>query len=108
MKKNSYKSITYRSFKHFDEIEFLHDLQLVPRSNINEFENIYDILEAWYAFFADTINKHAPVKNHRIENDIQPDWLTADILDKMKERDKLKKSKVILKNIKNYLIKFHH
>ena len=77
LKKNSHKSITYRSFKHFDKIEFLHDLQLVLWSNINEFENIDDILEAWYVFFTDTtcINKHAPVKNHRIKNDIQPDWL---------------------------------
>ena len=32
LKKNSHKSITYRSFKHLDEIEFLHDLQLVPWS----------------------------------------------------------------------------
>ena len=91
LKKNSHKSIKYRSFKHFDEINFLHDLQLVPWSNIDEFENMDDKLEAWYAFFTDTINKHAPVKTHRIKNHIQPDWLTADILDKMKERDKLKK-----------------
>ena len=38
----------------------------------------------------DTVNKHAPLKTHRIKKDIQPDWLTSDILDKMKERDKLK------------------
>ena len=61
-KENSHNSITYRSFKHFDEIKCLHDLQFVPWSNIDEFENIDDILEAWYAFFTDTINKHAPVK----------------------------------------------
>ena len=60
-------------------------------NNINEFEYIDDMLEARYAFFTDTINKHAPVKNNRIKNDIQPDWYTADILDKMKERDKLKR-----------------
>ena len=80
LKKNSHKSITYRSFKHFDETEFLHHLQLVPWRNIDEFENIDDILEAWYAFFTDTVNKHTPVKIHSIKNDIQPDWLTADIL----------------------------
>ena len=62
LKHNSHKSITYRSFKHFDETEFLHDLQLIPWRNINEFENIDDILEAWYAFFTDNVNKHAPVK----------------------------------------------
>ena len=72
---------------------FLHDIQLVPWNNIDEFEHTDDILEAWYAFFTDTVNKHASVENHRIKNDIQPDWLTADILDKMKERDKLKNAR---------------
>ena len=31
------------------------------------------------------------IKTHRIKNDIQPDWINPDILDKMKQRDKLKK-----------------
>ena len=39
----------------------------------------------------DTVNTHAPLKTHRIKKDTQPDWLTSDILDKMKERDKLKR-----------------
>ena len=48
-------------------------------------------LEAWYSLFIKTVNKHAPIKTHRIKNDIQPDWINPDILDKMKQRDKLKK-----------------
>ena len=43
------------------------------------------------SLFIETVNKHAPIKQHRIKNDIQPDWLTPEILDSMKERDRLKK-----------------
>ena len=42
-------------------------------------------------FFNDVIDKHAPIKTHRIKNGVQPEWLTSDILDKIKQRDNLKK-----------------
>ena len=42
-------------------------------------------------FFVKTIDKHAPIKIHRIKNENQPDWVTFDILDKIKQRDNLKK-----------------
>ena len=35
--------------------------------------------------------QHAPIKTYRIKNDTQPDWINPDILDKIKQRDKLKK-----------------
>ena len=42
-------------------------------------------------FFVKTIDKHAPIKTHRIKNENQPDWVTSDILDKIKQMDNLKK-----------------
>ena len=90
-KSNSHKSITYRSFKHFAETNFLNDLVLLPWDDIEGLGNIDEVLAAWYSLFIETVNKHAPNKQHRIKNDIQPDWLTPEILDSMKERDKLKK-----------------
>ena len=91
LKRNSHKSIKYRSFKNFDEIAFLNDLLAVPWSEIEMFNDIDESLEAWYSLFIKTVDKHAPIKTHRIKNDIQPDWINPDILDKMKQRDKLKK-----------------
>ena len=91
LKRNSHKSIKYRSFKSFDEIAFLNDLLAVPWSEIEMFNDIDESLEAWYSLFIKTVDKHAPIKTHRIKNDIQPDWINPDILDKMKQRDKLKK-----------------
>ena len=91
LKINAHKSIKYRSFKSFDENAFLHDLSAVPWSNIESYGNIDNIFDAWYSLFISVIDKHAPIKTHRIKNEIQPEWVTADILDKIKQRDNLKK-----------------
>lgn len=90
IKRNSHKSIKYRSFKNFDENAFLNDLFAVPWSDIETCSNVDDALEAWYSLFIETIDKHAPIKEHRIKHDVQPDWVTSDVLDKIKQRDNLK------------------
>ena len=48
------------------------------------------MVTAWNTLFFETLNKHAPVKHHRIKKKYQPGWLTPEILDAMKERDKYK------------------
>ena len=93
-KNNSHKSITYGSFKRFEENNFLNDLAVLPWDSIERYANIDDALEALYSLFVETINKHAPIKKHRIKKDIQPDWLNSEILDIMKDRDKLKQEKI--------------
>ena len=90
-KKNSHQSIKYRSFKHFDDNAFLTDLFAAPRNQIETFETVDDAVEAWNSIFLKVVDNHAPIRCHRIKNDVQPDWITPDILDKIKERDKLKK-----------------
>ena len=89
--KNSHKYIQYRTFKTFDENAFLCDLSSAPWHQIEAFDNINDILAAWYSLFIAVIDKHAPIRTHRIKHDIQADWLTSEILDKIKHRDKMKK-----------------
>ena len=44
-------TISYRSFKHFDEANFISDLQAVPWDLIKLFEEPDDILEAWTDLF---------------------------------------------------------
>ena len=67
LKRNSHKSIKYRSFKSFDEIAFLNYLLAVPWSEIEMFNDIDESLEAWYSLFIKTVDKHAPIKTHRIK-----------------------------------------
>ena len=72
MKSNSHKTIKYRSFKSFNENEFLQDLSAVPWSEIELLENVDTMLDVWYDFLNDVIDKHAPIKTHRIKNEVQP------------------------------------
>ena len=88
--KNTHQVITYRSFKNFDEVKFQEDLLTVPWEIIQNFDTVDDMVTAWNTLFLETLNKHAPVKCHRIKKKYQPDWLTPEILDAMKERDKCK------------------
>ena len=90
-KTQAHNTITYRSFKHFNENEFLRDLFLVKWDSLAALENVDVILDKWYSLFLDVIKKHAPLKTHRVKNIIQPDWITAEILDTMKERDNHKR-----------------
>ena len=66
-------------------------MSILPWGNIDNCSNIEDALGVWYSLFIETVNKHAPIKQHRIKEDVQPDLLTSEILDSLKERDKLKK-----------------
>ena len=88
--KTKHQTIIYRSFKTFDESRFLTDLSLVPLEIIQAFDNINDIVSVWNTLFLEILNKHAPIKRHRVKKQYQPYWLTSEILDCMKKRDKYK------------------
>ena len=83
-------TISYRSFKNFDENRFISDLQAVPWDLIKLFDDTDDILEAWTDLFLQVVDKNIPIKQHRVKRKTQPDWLSSDILDAMKTRDRHK------------------
>ena len=92
LKKDSHNIITYRSFKHFNDDIFLNDLMTANWTDIETMNDVDSIMETWYSMFTQIVDKHAPVKTQRVKRNIQPDWLTSEILDIMKERDKCKKN----------------
>ena len=86
VKKNSHKSITFRSFKHFNEEGFLNGLILAPWAEI---EVCDDVKNAWYLVFLIHWNcQELPVKTQRVKHEIQPDWLSSHILNAMKEMER--------------------
>ena len=89
-KGKSHYSISYRSFKNFDETKFINDLRAVPWDLIKLFDETDDILEAWTDLFLQVVDKNTPIKQHRVKHKTQPEWLTPDILDAMKTRDRHK------------------
>ena len=88
--KNSHQIITYRSFRNFEENRFLNDLYSVPWEIIEQFDNLDDIVSSWNALLLDVLDRHAPIRHHRIKKKYRPDWLTPEIMDLMKERNKCK------------------
>ena len=88
--KNSHFTITYRSFKKFNEEEFCNDLQSIPWDIIKMFDDTNDAVETWSSLFLDVVNKHLPLKQHRVKRKQQPKWITGEIIDAIKTRDRYK------------------
>ena len=88
--KNTHYTISYRSFKNFDENKFINDLQSAPWDVIKIFDDVNDIVETWSTLFCDIVDKHLPLRKHRVKRKQQPKWLTADIIDAFKIRDRFK------------------
>ena len=86
--KSSHFTIKYRFFKNFNEEDFVHGLSSAPWDIIKVFEGPDDILETWSNVFLDIVNINLPIKEHRVKNKQQPKWLTPEIMDAMKTRDR--------------------
>ena len=98
--KTNHHTISYRSFRNFDEAKFIEDIQSVPWDTIKLFDDTDDILEAWLDLFLQVVDKHVPIKQHRVKHKNQPQWMSPEILDAMKCRDRYKS----LGNEENYKI----
>ena len=88
--KNAHFTISYRSFKKFDETKFIEDLQSVPWDTIKLFEDTDDIMDAWLDLFLQVVDNHVPIKQHRVKHKNQPEWMSPEILEAMKCRDRHK------------------
>ena len=86
--KSSHYTIKYRSYKNFNEENFINELSSAPWDVIKVFEDPDDILETWSTMFLDIVDIHLPVKEHRVKNKQQPKWLTPEIMNAMKTRDR--------------------
>ena len=86
--KGKHTTIKYRSYKSFDEAEFIKDLQSVPWSVIEGFDNPDDILDTWNTLFIGVVDKHAPLKERRVKYPVQPEWMTDEILENIVLRDR--------------------
>ena len=57
---------------------------------IKIFDDTNDIVESWSSLFLDIIDKHLPMKQHRVKRKQQPKWLNGEIIDAIKTRDRYK------------------
>ena len=84
------KIISTRSFKHFNQEEFLADVELIQWDDINLFSHPNEMWEFWKNQFLTCIDKHAPIRSKRIGNKKSP-WITHELIRKMRKRDFLRK-----------------
>ena len=57
---------------------------------IKLFDDTDDIMEAWLDLFLQVADQHVPIKQHRVKHKNQPQWLSPEILEAMKCRDRHK------------------
>ena len=88
--KSKHFTIHYRSFNNFGEGKFNEDLQAVPWDTIKLFDDTDDVTEAWLDLFLQVVDKHIPIKQHRVKHKTQPQWISPEIINAMKCRDRHK------------------
>ena len=91
------KIISTRSFKNFNEEEFLADVALIQWDDISLFSHPNEMWEFWKNQFLTCIDKHAPMRSKRIGNKKSP-WITYELIRKMRKRDFLKKKAELTKD----------
>lgn len=72
------KLYTYRSFEHFDECSFNHDLESSALDEIFYTQDINNKLNIFYTTLINLFDKHVPLKTVRINKKRAP-WLTDNI-----------------------------
>ena len=72
VRKHGHTTIKYRWYKHFDMDAFLCDLESVPWSIIELFDDVDDALHAWEVLFMDVVNVHVPLSERNVK---RPGWL---------------------------------
>ena len=90
MKNRGHTTIHYRSFKHFNKILFYHDLSLINFKEVCDFQDPIKAVDCFYEALMPVIEKHAPLRQKRVKSQNLPGWLTPEIREAMKIRDKLK------------------
>ena len=73
-----------------DEAKFIEDLPSVPWDTINVIEDTDDVTKSWLYLFSQVVDKHVPIKQHRVKHKTQPPWMSSDILEAMKCSDRHK------------------
>jgi len=93
IKKGGHTFITYRSFKNFDNGNFLFDLSCAPFHLVYNEADPDRALAAWYDIFLGVLNRHASLRRKRVKYESVPPWLTHNIIQEMYIRDTLRREK---------------
>ena len=80
-------ALTVRSFKHFNQTAFNHDLAMQRWEDLGMTENVDEMCRMFTNFFLETLNKHAPYMQVRQNKKKKQIVLSKKCLNLMRERD---------------------
>ncbi len=78
--KGQHNSIRYRSYKNLDTKNLIEDLEMIPWSILDLFDDVDDALYMFVSLLEDVLNEHIPWREKCVKRLKQPDWMTEDIL----------------------------
>lgn len=88
------RTVNIRDYKNFDPVSFNnHIMDCNLTYAVDSFSNVEDAWQIWSAKVLQVMNKHAPLKSHRVKARHNP-WITRDILLAMYQRDNIHKRAV--------------
>jgi len=88
-KNQIHSTIEYRDLKNLNTDELLQDLQCTPWDAAFVFDDINDVLSSIETILNDVLDRRIPLKSKGVKRPNQPVWMTKEILQSMKTRDKL-------------------
>ena len=89
-KHNKHKTIKIRSLKNYDKESYQERLKDINLPELDENSNIDDIYGSFAKQLGDVIESVAPLREIRVKNNT-PEWFDGEILDEIRNRDKLHK-----------------
>ena len=87
-KYNKHKTIKIRSLKNYDKDVYLEKLKDIKLPELDERSNLDEIYNIFVTQFSKIIDYVAPLREIRVKNNT-PDWFDGEIMDKIRNRDKL-------------------
>ena len=82
-------AIKYRDFKKLNVDNLIRSLEEVPWDTAFVFDEIDEILDTLENLLNNVLNQHIPIKEKRVKRQSQPAWMTREVLQSIRDRDKL-------------------
>ena len=83
------KFIEYRDYKNLNKDNLERDLDNASWDTVFESKCVYKILHSLEKMLNEILNRHIPLKTKRVKRHNQPTWMTTEVHESIKTRDKL-------------------
>ena len=86
---NQKRIITFRSFKNVNIDNLKNDIDSLPWNVIDSYEDSNELLDNIHKLLLPVLNKHCPISKRSVRSKAVP-WMTGEVIDYIRIRDKLK------------------